>query len=154
MSTNRGWGLGAVALCLAITGGCSGGSGGQRLDGSVLVEIDRVSLADTGVLDSERDMRQLYEDGADCPPDWVPNHVGEQVVVRDADGSTVATATLEPSTIVAKRGSFPRCELSFQLDVPSSEFYEFEVGDAGATETIQRDELEANDWRVVLVADR
>ena len=72
--------------------------------------------------------------------------MGTQVVVKDKTGTLIATSSLGPGETRSFAG-FEVCEFSFRVEVPSEEFYSFEVADRGSL-SYTREELEARDWRV------
>lgn len=68
---------------------------------------------------------------------------GTQVVVKDRSGKIMATGSLGPGK--ARGGSI--CQFKFAMEVPSSDFYSFEVGRRGSI-TYTPEELEAAGWHV------
>jgi len=76
---------------------------------------------------------------------------GTPVVVKDVAGSSIATGALEPGVIVdlsfaGRHG----CRFDFTIeDVPTSAYYQFEIGDPVQTSaSFSYDELESMNWTV------
>lgn len=77
-------------------------------------------------------------------------HPGSQVIVKDGDGSVVATTRLSSGTFVEGLPiTRTACEFTFEAEVPEADFYTVEVaGREGPT--FSREELDALDWEVGL----
>ncbi|NHC21865.1 hypothetical protein G6553_01580 [Nocardioides sp. IC4_145] len=137
---------GLLLLALSfLAGGCgSAADAGQgsatdsettSISGVVLTKVDTFALLRTGLAMSDD---EKYEQGVTpCKADKsvTPGvKQGAQVVVRDANGTTIGTATLGAGVMSGRDGQAPinsPCGFEFEvLDVPAdSAFYAFQVGE-------------------------
>lgn len=158
------WAIVAVFVAVAFGVGCSGsdgaaqgGDGGEattvRLfvaerDDPDLVLLHQKSEACDLVPKSERSgivawCLAAFQSGAahaDCPAAPYVAAIGDRVTVRSGDGTVLATQTLRGGSIVATPESLWGCEYEFSVDLPASDFYEFEI----AGETIVMSDAEVS----------
>ena len=135
--------LATLSLLFAVA--CSGGGSSHTL---------RVHL----YVDTEFEGVNILSGGSGDP--CTPYADSVSLVVKDEDGSTVATKTdsisegtavgadVDPDTGV-------NCDVGTVSvpDVPDSEFYEVEVEGVPGSVTTSADELAANEWTLTIVAD-
>lgn len=99
--------------------------------------------------------RTISEDEAnelDCPA--LPGGLsdlrdGAEVAISRADGKTVALGRLRDGTYFFRPHDAYGCTFTFDVDVPSSDFYEIHVGDRDGV-TFEGSELETLQWQVEL----
>jgi hypothetical protein len=132
-----------VILCLLLTGCGSGGGDGQSEPTPQMTSTTPVAMPVTGTISVPTTFSSVFSSdvGGPCAPDAGYEDVdqGTQVVVRDADGRTVALGSLDvgslqpPAGLEDDPGSAPmkdlRCVYEFAVTVePGSDFYSIAVG--------------------------
>lgn len=149
---NRRCALMAAAVTLAIITGCSGAAATREPTATSEPTPERFTIDgtftvyDAGGIHLERagtGARTQFCAGTGGYDDIRP---GVRVVVRDGDGSTLATGQLEYDA-EADEATEDECPLVFEVDVPRSEFYAIEVGRRGEL-TYSFEEMETQGWRV------
>ena len=89
--------------------------------------------------------------GAPCnvPPDWGNESIGDQVVIRDGTGTTLATGSLNASSVDDGPGG-PGCKFTFLVpSVPNSSFYTISV-DGHSGPQYSESQLLASGWTMSL----
>lgn len=138
----------AITLVLAalMAVSCSKGESKHSLSGTVRTKVDLVEAADY-VTTAEIDT--MFTNGTPCITESTNGLSGAQVVVKGADGSVIATTDLDKGK-VSDKGAY--CTLKFEADVPSSDFYSFEIDGDDDPVTYSKTELEDADWSVELTS--
>lgn len=147
----------AVVVATALAG-CGGGGSGESEEDAAATGPSTQTIQ--GELQLTGGVHELFDIGesdefACAPPSdsgYSDIQEGAQVVVRDGEGSTLATSSLEEGRAYGTQSEAFQgpCVFSFEVrDVPESDFYTIEVSHRGEI-TYSREELESAGWTAEL----
>lgn len=136
-----------VCLLVVFAACGSGGGGSDSAPNSQSITGTMTMITGPGDADYDRDPAV----GGSCEGSGGFDDIrsGASVVVRNEEGTTIASGRLEPGEITSVyKGTIPTCEWAFEIrDVPDAEFYEIEVSHRGGLQ-YSKAEMEEMNWEV------
>lgn len=133
---------------LVVLSACGGGGAGSESDTKGQSITGTMTMI-TGPADADYDRNPAVGGSCEGSGGFDDIRSGASVVVRNEDGTTIASGRLEPGEITSVyKGTIPTCEWAFEVrDVPAAEFYEIEVSHRGGLQ-YSKAEMEEMNWEV------